>query len=120
MSKFSLLQDNSGGYAPNNNSKVHEYGEEIAQLKGEVDRLDLITEAMWNLLTEKGFTDADLVNAITEIDNARKQKKKALEDGEKVEARLCPNCHVPLQNNGKLSDRCIYCGHEIITSPFKT
>ena len=119
MSRFNLLPNNNGAYTPNTSTKVHEYSEEIAQLKGEIERLDLITQAMWKLLQEKGLTDEDLVKAITEIDNAKKQKKKALEEGEKPEAQLCPNCHVPLQNNGKLADRCIYCGHEIITSPFK-
>ena len=68
---------------------------------------------------KKGFSEEDLVKRITELDEARKQKKKALEDGEKPEQVLCPYCHVPLQNNGKIADRCIYCGHEIITSPFK-
>ncbi|MBO4928066.1 MAG: hypothetical protein J5379_07445 [Clostridiales bacterium] len=119
MSKFSLLQNPTGNYNPTTSANVHEHSEEIAQIKGEIERLNLIAEAMWNLLTEKGFTDEDLVKAITEIDNAKKQRKKTLEEGGKVDTHLCPYCHVPLQNNGKLADRCIYCGHEIITSPFK-
>ena len=119
MSKFSLLSNNSNQYTQSSTGNVHEYGEEIAQLKGEVERLDLVTEAMWNLLKDKGFAEDDLIKAITDLDAAKKQKKLALEDGEKQEAQLCPYCHVPLQNNGQLADRCIYCGHEIITSPFK-
>ncbi len=119
MSKFSLLQNNNNQYSRTPTSSVHEISEEIAQLQGEVERLDLLTEAMWNLLKEKGFKEEDLIKAITDLDEAKKQKKKALEDGEKPEAELCPYCHVPLQNNGKIADRCIYCGHEIITSPFK-
>ena len=120
MSKFSLLQNNSNQYNRTpTNSGIHEVSEEIAQLQGEVERLDLRTEAMWNLLKEKGFKDEDLIKAITDLDNEKKAKKKAIEDGEKPDAELCPYCHVPLQNNGKLADRCIYCGHEIITSPFK-
>ena len=119
MSKFSLLQNNSNQYNRTSTSNVHEVSEEIAQLQGEVERLDLLTEAMWKLMKEKGLTDDDLIKSITEIDEARKAKKKALEAGEKQEADLCPYCHVPLQNNGKIADRCIYCGHEIINNPFK-
>ena len=118
MSKFSLLQNNNQ-YNRTSTANVHEVSEEIAQLQGEVERLDLLTEAMWNLMKTKGFQEDDLVKAITELDEARKAKKKALEDGEKPETTLCPYCHVPLQNNGKIADRCIYCGHEIINNPFK-
>ena len=119
MSKFNMLQNNANTYNPTSNANVHDLTEEIAQMKGEIESLDLITEAMWTFLKEKGFSEEDLVKRITELDEARKQKKKALEDGEKPEQVLCPYCHVPLQNNGKIADRCIYCGHEIITSPFK-
>ena len=77
MSRFNLLPNNNGAYAPNTSTKVHEYSEEIAQLKGEIERLDLITQAMWKLLQEKGLTDEDLVKAITEIDNAKKQRDEA-------------------------------------------
>ena len=120
MSKFSMLQNNGNVYNQTSNANVHDLTEEVAQMKGEIERLDLITEAMWTFLKQKGFTEEDLVKTITELDEARKQKKKALEDGEKPEqVQCCPYCHVPLQNNGKIADRCIYCGHEIITSPFK-
>ena len=114
-----MLQNSGNMYNPTTNQNVHDLTEEVAQLKGEIERLDLITEALWSFLKQKGFTEEDLVKEITELDNARKQKKKALEEGEKPEQILCPYCHVPLQNNGKIADRCIYCGHEIITSPFK-
>ncbi len=119
MSKFNMLPNNANMYNTTTNQKVHDLTEEIAQMKGEIDRLDLITEAMWTFIKEKGYSEEDLVKRITELDDSKKQKKKALEDGERPEQDLCPFCHVPLQNNGKIADRCIYCGHEIITSPFK-
>ena len=124
MSRFNMFQNYNNvdaNYSNTANTKVHEYGEEIAKLKNQVERLNLITEAMWELLKEKGMKDEDLVAAISRVDEAKKAKKTALEDGtEDKNTILCPNCHVPLQNNGNLANRCIYCGHEIITSPFKT
>ena len=53
MSKFSLLQNNSNQYNRTSTSNVHEVSEEIAQLQGEVERLDLLTEAMWKLKCDK-------------------------------------------------------------------
>lgn len=124
MSRFNMFQNYNNvdaNYSNAANTKVHEYGEEIAKLKNQVERLNLITEGMWELLKEKGMKDEDLVAAISRVDEAKKAKKKALEEGtDDKNTVLCPNCHVPLQNNGNLANRCIYCGHEIITSPFKT
>lgn len=127
MPRYNMFQnynnvDNSN-YANNNNNKVHEYGEEIAKLKNNIERLNLLTEAMWKLMQSQGLTEEDLLKAITEIDEEKKHLKKAIEDGTATDEDkgtvLCPNCHVPLQNNGNMANRCIYCGHEIIANPFK-
>ena len=75
MSKFNMLQNNANTYNPTSKANVHDLTEEIAQMKGEIERLDLITEAMWTFLKEKGFSEEDLVKRITELDEARKQKK---------------------------------------------
>ena len=126
MAKYNMFQNYNNldnvNYA-NSNNKVHEYGEEIAQVKNQIERLNVLTEAMWELLKEKGATEEDLLAAIAKIDEEKKMRKKAFEDGtatdEDKATVLCPNCHVPLQNNGNLANRCIYCGHEIISNPFK-
>ena len=101
---------------------IREYGEEIARLKGQVERLNLLTEALWCILKKEGYTDDDLHQTLSELDTNKKRLKKARENGEPEEEdapRLCPNCHVPLQNTDLMFDRCIYCGHEIIADPFK-
>lgn len=126
MAKYNMFQNYNNldnvNYA-NSNNKVHEYGEEIAQVKNQIERLNVLTEAMWELLKEKGATEEDLMAAIAKIDEDKKMRKKAFEEGTATDEDkgtiLCPNCHVPLQNNGNLANRCIYCGHEIIANPFK-
>lgn len=123
MARYNMFQNYNNvdnNYNNNNNAKVHEYGEEIAKLKNNIDRLNTLTEAMWELMKEKGLSEEDLMKAITKVDDEKKARKKAIEDGNAPEdAVLCPNCHVPLQNNGNMANRCIYCGHEIIANPFK-
>ena len=82
MSKFSLLQNNSNQYNRTSTSNVHEVSEEIAQLQGEVERLDLLTEAMWKLMKEKGLTIVPLSLYINE--DGRAKIEIALARGKKL------------------------------------
>lgn len=87
---------------------------EIAELQGEVERLLLITEALWRILKEKhGLDDNELVKQITMID---------IEDG-KLDGRKpakppqpCPKCGRTL---GKNRPRCLFCGEPIAADPFE-
>ena len=87
---------------------------EVAELQGEVERLLLITEALWRILKEKhGFDENELVKQITLID---------LEDG-KLDGRKpaapptpCPKCKRTL---GKNRPRCLFCGEPIAADPFQ-
>jgi len=75
-------------------------------LRGEIERLLMITEALWLLLKhEHGYSDEDLVRQVQAID---------LRDGE-LDGRVapdraaakCPQCQRPLAKNRAV---CIYCG----------
>jgi len=82
-------------------------------LKADVDKLFMITQALWELLkTQHGYTDEWLVNKVTEID---------LSDGKldgkvaKKERPDCPSC-------GKKMGRhpvCIWCGTATLRDPFE-
>jgi hypothetical protein len=89
-------------------------GGEVAELEGEIERLMLITEALWRILKEKhGLDDNELVRQITMID---------LEDG-RLDGRKpatppqpCPKCQRMLAKN---RPRCLFCGEPIAADPFQ-
>jgi len=82
-------------------------------MQHDIERLLMITEALWNLLKkEHGYTDETLTQAITQID---------LRDG-KIDGRVgrdapvpCPFCGKP---NSARRPFCIYCGNAMPVSPF--
>jgi|GEM_PF-258341 len=89
-------------------SKAKEASTEVAQLKLKMEKLMIITEALWVVLKENtNYTDETLKEIIREID---------LKDGKldgRVAAELpgeCPNCGKTLQKNKNV---CIYCGTKV-------
>lgn len=88
--------------------------DELEALKFDVERLLLITEALWNIVREKhGTEDAELIKQITALD---------MEDG-KLDGRKprtppqpCPKCGRTLIKN---RPRCFYCAEPIATDPFE-
>jgi len=86
---------------------------ELSELQGEVERLLLITEALWRILKEKhGLDDVELVRQITIID-----MEDGRLDGRKPTAppQPCPKCQRIL---GKHRQRCLFCGEPIAARPF--
>ncbi len=82
-------------------------------LSHDIDRLLMITEAMWSLMKkEHGYTDDVLTGMIEEI-----EKRKIIVDGVTLKdpPQACPSC-------GKINSAkrmfCIYCGKPILTNPF--
>jgi len=87
---------------------------QVGRLPLDVERLLMITEALWEILKEKhGYTDDELMRRVALID---------LRDGKldgKVacaEPMQCPKCHRVLN---KRHVRCIYCGVEVAQNPFQ-
>lgn len=94
-------------------SDAREAKDDVLFLQHDIDRLLLITEAMWTLMKQKdGYTDEVLTQTIGEI-----EKRKVVVDGMAVKDPpvTCPAC-------GKinLAKRlfCIYCGAPIAEKPF--
>ncbi len=89
-------------------AKAAEAQTEVELMRADVERLLMITEALWSILKEQhGYTDEELMRRVEEID---------LRDGKtdgKVAKQLqplCPNCNRTLTHN---LPRCMYCGTEI-------
>jgi uncharacterized membrane protein YvbJ len=107
----------SGGYASATataaQSTAREAQTNVDLLSHDVDRLLMITEALWTLMKqEHGYADEVLTKLIEEID-----RRKVIVDGVAVKdpPLACPNC-------GKLNSAkrpfCMYCGKPILGNPF--
>ena len=86
---------------------------EISQLQLQVERLLMVTEALWTILKEKhGLEDQELLRQMVQID---------LRDG-RMDGRVaatppepCPKCQRIV---AKQSVRCMYCGEPLLMNPF--
>ncbi len=87
---------------------------DIAELQFEVERLRIISEALWRIVHEKlGLDEMELLRQMTTID---------MEDG-KLDGRVaatppspCPKCGRTLAKN---RPRCLFCGEPIALDPFQ-
>jgi len=78
---------------------------ETSLLRHDVDRLLMITEALWMFLKkEHGYSDEELTNAVKEID-----LRDGRQDGRvaKQPPKACPHCG---KMNSSKQLRCLYCG----------
>lgn len=88
--------------------------EEARALKFEVERLLMITEALWSFLREEhGWTDDMLAERMREID-----MRDGAEDGRVAASRPrhCPECG---KVAGKKRPFCMWCGHPVEMDPFE-
>jgi hypothetical protein len=86
----------------------------VELLQQDVERLLMITEALWLLLkNERGYQDADLERIIADID---------LRDGP-LDGRVAPSqprgCPYCGHTVGKKRPYCYYCGKPVGTVPFE-
>ncbi|MBN1892620.1 MAG: hypothetical protein JW780_07550 [Clostridiales bacterium] len=95
---------------------VSESSAELARLRKILDRQMLITEAMWTLMKDNGYTEEALRDKIVALDHRDDSTKKEI----KKPVPLCPECKNPLQKTEGIVSRCIYCGYEETGDPFDT
>jgi ribosomal protein L32 len=76
--------------------------------------LELACAGLWELLKEKnGYTDAELMTLIKQIDQKRADKTPTLGN---VDHNVCPKCgHKMLTHN---HCKCLWCGADLPTNPF--
>ena len=87
---------------------------EIEALRFDVERLLLITEALWSIAKEKlECTDEDLTRRIADID-----LQDGTLDGRKAKSppKPCPHCQRIL---AKHRHRCLFCGKPVEQEPFE-
>ena len=86
---------------------------DVALLESRVERLLIITEALWTILKEKeGLDEQELLRRMVQID---------MRDG-KLDGRVpagppqpCPKCQRIVGRNNL---RCLFCGEPIMMEPF--
>jgi hypothetical protein len=79
-------------------------------LKHDVDRLMMITEALWTFLKkEHGYSDDDLAKAISAIDLRNSGAAKDVQE-------KCPTCGRMVSAHRRL---CLYCGNPVPQSLFE-
>ena len=86
---------------------------DIAQLQMQVERLLMVTEALWTILKEQhGLEDKELLRQMVQIDlrDGRMDGKVATTPPEP-----CPKCQRIVAKN---SLRCMYCGEPLLMNPF--
>lgn len=95
-------------------ARAREASDQIEELKADIERLLLVTEALWKIVQEKhGLEDKELLRRITMIDledgtlNARKGKSAP---------KPCPKCNRALP---KRRPKCMFCGEPVVYDPFE-
>ncbi|MBT3199304.1 MAG: hypothetical protein HN350_05260 [Phycisphaerales bacterium] len=91
-----------------------EAGRQSEALSLDVEKLFMITEALWNILKEKhGYTDDDLNVMVQDID---------LRDGQ-LDGKVAKKPNPPCQKCGRVlmarHPVCIYCGTVSVRGPFE-
>lgn len=88
---------------------------EVQALRFDVERLLMITEALWEILKqEHGYTNDSLLKLVNQID-----MRDGRLDG-KVENQppsQCPRCHRTLMRH---QSKCLYCGNPVQPSLFES
>jgi hypothetical protein len=94
--------------------KAQNAATQVGFMKQDIERLLMITEALWMLLQRAhGYTEEDLKNLINEID-----LRDGCLDGRvtKKETHECPSCHRVVTVRQM---KCIYCGQILQRDPFE-
>ena len=106
------IDPDAGASAPRRTGRSEDA--DVQALQGEVERLLLITEALWRIAKERlGCDENELIRQITMID---------LEDGQldsrkpSAPPKPCPKCGRVLS---KRRPRCLFCGEPIAADPFE-
>jgi ribosomal protein L32 len=113
MSGFSCSSNFASAEAVEAQSTAREAETKADLIAHDIDRLLLITEALWmQMKKEHGYADEVLTNLIQEIES-----RKVIVDGITVKEppQACPSC-----GKMNLAKRlfCIYCGKPMLAHPF--
>jgi ribosomal protein S27AE len=87
---------------------------EVDLMRNDIERLLMITEALWGILKEKhGYSDEELFRRVTEID---------MQDG-RLDGRVAPSPPRKCPKCGRVMAKhrpaCLFCGAPSFTDPFE-
>ena len=105
---------NAESAAAAQSSQARNVRTDVDLMRSDIERLLMITEALWGILKEKhGYTDDDLANRVMEID-----RRDGTVDGRvaKSPPGTCPKCGRTLERKRAF---CLYCGQAIAWDPFE-
>ncbi|HPG01203.1 MAG TPA: hypothetical protein PLE77_14185 [Kiritimatiellia bacterium] len=99
---------------PSDASAMRSARTEVELMRYDIERLLMITEALWQILKEQhGYDDSELTNRITEIDRR---------DG-RLDGRVAPQPPSSCPRCGRTLERkrpfCLFCGQMIAHDPFE-
>ncbi|THB67206.1 MAG: zinc ribbon domain-containing protein [Gammaproteobacteria bacterium] len=91
-------------------SDIHLMKVDLGEIKQKLDSLVNVTEALWELLQEKGgYSEDELKEIVAEITDKKTEMRKSKNE--------CPSCG--MKNNPKIT-KCMYCGAELtVNEEFK-
>ncbi|MBP89049.1 MAG: hypothetical protein CMJ64_20430 [Planctomycetaceae bacterium] len=92
---------------------VNRMEDQSLRMEADIERLLLLSEALWNILKEQhGYKDDELVRRVLEVDSR---------DG-RIDGRVahrppedCPHCDRPVPNGRRY---CLYCGQPVPVNLF--
>jgi hypothetical protein len=88
-------------------NRAKENALDLEELHVRLERLQLVSQALWNLLKQKtGMTDAELQKEIDGLEQAEAKPATA--------ALVCKDCGKPVSRQHKV---CIYCGGPDLVKP---
>ena len=91
-------------------ARSYQNSSDLRIVEEKVESLALICQAMWELLEDKGYSSADLLKKIEEIDLRDGQL-----NGKITKITHCPECNHKL---GKRHNQCFWCGAQIPQNNF--
>ena len=95
-------------------SSIRQHSSEIRELQSTVFRLEILAEAMWDLLEEQGCTREQLIEKMHFVNESN--QLEALDPKDKPLS--CAKCGRPMMGTDALLSKCIYCGATTVNEPF--
>ena len=98
---------------------LHEHSEEsIIDIQGRLKKLEVITQALWEVVQEHGITTEELYARIDDLVlDPNKKIKPAYENANIIS---CPRCGKAIQESKTtpMLGRCMFCGEKIVFYPY--
>ena len=86
---------------------------ELKDIHKQLEKIELTLHAMWIMMNNQGYTDAEFDQAMTDAIEFTKRKDFQLK------GIRCPSCGKNAQLSNYYKIKCIYCGSEAVMHPYE-